>query len=796
MSILRQLSETALGAAIIGGLFLLLCSAVFGGVSAAAGFAPGAGAFIALLLLGFFIWAAFFRQPEVPPPDDLPYEVILPADILDNLPSLGPRTTGYVERPETKALRANPIEHRMLLLVGQEATGKTRESAEIAKAIAAQFSTRARVYLMKRPEEPREVPAALRQHQPILLFDDLDHPWRNQPEGGVSKATDTFRRLPELLDWYSRNSHDGHCWIIANVRTEPFERVCANEECAQAAGRLKRVDLGDMEEDMEWKYWRSALEAFEMTAPDEIVPELARRNAGGFRLPYEYVRTESEKGRKELGEADVEGFGQFHDKRWQDTTGKMSARQRDLLQAMGDLRSLGVPLFREDLVELCAVRRSREYSCEALRRAWEAVRLPAELSALVRKHAKEAPDGRLLVHDSRLPEPRESISVLAPEVGGLLLRRGSQRHLSADEVVRLRESLAGLDQVLYGSALLPLLIVVNEARAALSLPAKHRRRAARRWPSGKAELSQSLTRESGAVWAAGQGILGVAYNKLPVGDPTLNQQRAIACYQAALEVYTREAYPAERATTQNNLGAAWRSLPTGDRGENLGRAIACHQAALEVYSRKAYPAEWAMMQNNLGNAWGDLPTGDWGENLREAIACYQAALEVRTREAYPAEWAMTQNNLGNAWAQLPTGDRGKNLERAIACYQAALEVYSREAYPAEWATTQNNLGNAWGDLPTGDRGKNLGRAIASYGAALEVRTREAYQADWAGTQNNLALTYADPDLGDPATNLPRAEECLEQALTVFTPEAFPHDHAKAAAILAAVQAVLQALDTP
>ncbi len=49
---------------------------------------------------------------------------------------------------------------------------------------------------------------------------------------------------------------------------------------------------------------------------------------------------------------------------------------------------------------------------------------------------------------------------------------------------------------------------------------------------------------------------------------------AIAHYQAALEIYTREAFPQEWAMTQNNLGAAYFNRIGGERSQNLEMAIA------------------------------------------------------------------------------------------------------------------------------------------------------------------------------------------------------------------------------
>uniref|UniRef100_UPI0020C34BB9 CHAT domain-containing protein n=1 Tax=Oscillatoria sp. HE19RPO TaxID=2954806 RepID=UPI0020C34BB9 len=81
--------------------------------------------------------------------------------------------------------------------------------------------------------------------------------------------------------------------------------------------------------------------------------------------------------------------------------------------------------------------------------------------------------------------------------------------------------------------------------------------------------------------------------------------RAIACYQAALKVYTPEAFPQDNARTQNNLGAAYSDRIRGERGENLETAIACYEAALQVRTREAFPQDNAETLFNLGLAYRD-----------------------------------------------------------------------------------------------------------------------------------------------------------------------------------------------
>jgi tetratricopeptide (TPR) repeat protein len=277
--------------------------------------------------------------------------------------------------------------------------------------------------------------------------------------------------------------------------------------------------------------------------------------------------------------------------------------------------------------------------------------------------------------------------------------------------------------------------------------------------------------------AAAQHNLGIAHRNLPGGDRTANLSRAIACYELALRVYSRETFPIEWAGTQNNLGIAYRELPAGNREANVRQAIACYERALLVHSRETFPTRWAATQQNLGNAYRELPAGDRATHLTRAIACYELALQVYSREALPVEWARTQNNLGNAYRELP-GNQAANIHQAIACFQLAAQVYSREAFPVDWARTQNSLGVAYRKLPDGDREANVRQAIAYYEGALLVLTREAFPVDWARTQNNLGVAYRELPTGDHAAHLSQALTCYELALVVFTRETFPAEWAR------------------
>jgi tetratricopeptide (TPR) repeat protein len=159
------------------------------------------------------------------------------------------------------------------------------------------------------------------------------------------------------------------------------------------------------------------------------------------------------------------------------------------------------------------------------------------------------------------------------------------------------------------------------------------------------------------------------------------------------------------------LGYEYYTRRQGSRADNLEQAIKADEAALTVFTREAFPRGWGTTQSNLGVALADRIRGDRADNLEQAIKAYEAALTVRTREAFPQDWAQTQNNLGDALRQRIRGDRADNLEQAIKADNAALTIYTREASPIEWARLQNNLAWALADRIRGDRADNLEQAI-------------------------------------------------------------------------------------
>ncbi|WP_348539976.1 MULTISPECIES: CHAT domain-containing tetratricopeptide repeat protein [Spirulina sp. CCY15215] len=137
--------------------------------------------------------------------------------------------------------------------------------------------------------------------------------------------------------------------------------------------------------------------------------------------------------------------------------------------------------------------------------------------------------------------------------------------------------------------------------------------------------------------------------------------------------------------TQNNLGSAYSDRIRGERGENLELAIACYQAALQVYTREAFPEKWARTQHNLGIAYRNRIRGERGENLELAIACFQAALQEYTPEALPLKCLQTGRNLGNL------GFEQEDWENAIFGYDRAIRAVEQSRNWATYPQTKRQL---------------------------------------------------------------------------------------------------------
>ncbi len=168
------------------------------------------------------------------------------------------------------------------------------------------------------------------------------------------------------------------------------------------------------------------------------------------------------------------------------------------------------------------------------------------------------------------------------------------------------------------------------------------------------------------------------------------------------------------ARTQNNLANAYRDRIRGERADNLEQAIAHYDAALTVYTREAFPEHWAMTQNNLANAYRERIRGERADNLEQAIEHSSGAHGLYPR-GLPGGLGDDPEQPGDRLLRTASAASGRTTWSGRSSTTAqALTVYTREAFPAEYRRTQRNLGA----LHFGR--EDWARAHAAFTAAIEA----------------------------------------------------------------------------
>lgn len=200
------------------------------------------------------------------------------------------------------------------------------------------------------------------------------------------------------------------------------------------------------------------------------------------------------------------------------------------------------------------------------------------------------------------------------------------------------------------------------------------------------------------LWGKTHLALGSVHLKTAeaLGTPAL--MKAIEHLQSAQTVITKEQSPPHWAQIQGMLGIIYAQLPIGDRVQNFQKSNEHFEAALTVYTETDFPEDWAMTLGNLATNYYRMPSGNKVQNLLKAIEYYQATLRVRTKTRLADQWARTLVNMGTIYHQLPIGDRIENLQKARELYQEALAVFTLEDYPEEWAISQYTLGQIYSAL--------------------------------------------------------------------------------------------------
>jgi len=193
----------------------------------------------------------------------------------------------------------------------------------------------------------------------------------------------------------------------------------------------------------------------------------------------------------------------------------------------------------------------------------------------------------------------------------------------------------------------------------------------------------------------------------------------------ALEASLKDAVNAGTSTeTLNSLGNILAAL--GQQRQDTGlfdKAIQCFNHALEALDQEKSPLEWAATQYNLGTASQALGVlVDDAKPLKIAVDAYTNALLVWSREKSPQDWMNTMHQLGmtfHAYGKHLKGNR--TFQKSVVAYKNALAVLDADNYPYELTATHNNCGAVLHHLAESEQNpERLEEAIRSYEKAWTV----------------------------------------------------------------------------
>ncbi|MCW8920028.1 MAG: tetratricopeptide repeat protein [Sedimenticola sp.] len=205
----------------------------------------------------------------------------------------------------------------------------------------------------------------------------------------------------------------------------------------------------------------------------------------------------------------------------------------------------------------------------------------------------------------------------------------------------------------------------------------------------EATLTDEYHNQDPLAWAETQNSLGniLAAQGQQQRDVELFE-KAIQCFNNALEAFNQENSPFDWAATQYNLGTAKQALGRQlDNSKWLKESIDAYTNALLEWSRKETPEEWAAAMHQLGttfHTYGRLLKGN--RTFQKSVVAYKNALAELDADNFAFELVATHNNCGAVLHHLGESEENPDrLEEAIRSYETALTVCMEQQLPIHLA---------------------------------------------------------------------------------------------------------------
>ena len=256
-------------------------------------------------------------------------------------------------------------------------------------------------------------------------------------------------------------------------------------------------------------------------------------------------------------------------------------------------------------------------------------------------------------------------------------------------------------------------------------------------------------------WTSTAGNLGIVLKNRPDGDRLVDLAKARKIFEDCAESLARLGRWWDWAAGQNNLGNLLMVTPGGDTDELTEAAVAAYENARRVWTRDQHPYEWALTTARLARA---VERRGGSPARTESYRLYAEALDALDRQRYPVAWARIsmrlasaeQSMVSDAAPQVAAALSGQ-LRTAIGRFQEAADIFLQAGNRFDAASANHNRGLALVDLARIARDPSaIGAALDALRTARELRSVQEVPRDWATT----TLVLADLQAGLEKTSRP------------------------------------------
>lgn len=176
--------------------------------------------------------------------------------------------------------------------------------------------------------------------------------------------------------------------------------------------------------------------------------------------------------------------------------------------------------------------------------------------------------------------------------------------------------------------------------------------------------------------------LGTLYQELASSGESSYYLKAIQCYNKAVQLYDKQAYPEEFALTHMNLALAYLGVPghTDKQQLRIATAIQSLRESLRYFKKDAHLDYWASATINLANTLQYAKSSHIEDNLWEAVSLYEEVLAVRDKANDPIGYARLIANQATALSHLGAFTRAvPQLKEAQSIFLEEGEIEAAEA---------------------------------------------------------------------------------------------------------------------